>query len=165
MYPSKVRFEFVLDGIVWSIVGPGKYSVSHSDDAKTFRIQLPDAPFAMLIVFRGHFQDLSIDLHVRGELHDLLNRALADQDLLILVVLQNNRHAAALEIERQFVNFAEVFIHLKFVVQVAVVEDGFIHQVFQPGLVIAVHVPVVQHALAGVAFYVQVLFQYDSCPE
>jgi len=40
----------------------------------------------MLVVFRGYFKYLAFDFDVRGELHDLLDRAFTDKDVLILVV-------------------------------------------------------------------------------
>jgi len=50
--------------------------------------------------FRGYFKDLVIDLHVRGELHDFLDCAFANKDVLVLVVFHDHRHALALEVER-----------------------------------------------------------------
>ena len=65
------------------------------------------ALLAVLVVLRGHRQHLAAHLHVRGQVHDLLDRPLADQDMAVLVVFNNDRHSAALEVERQLVDLAK----------------------------------------------------------
>ncbi len=113
----------------------------------------------MFIMLARHFQNFARKFHMRRKAHDLFDRAFANQDLLVLVVFQNDRHAAALKIKRQFVDLAKLFIHLKRFVQVAVIQNGFIHQVLQASLIITVHISVMQNALAFIAARVNMLFK------
>ena len=55
---------FVLDGIVWSVVSPRKYTVRQCDDPEPVGIEFPDAVLTMFIVLPGHVQDLIINLNM-----------------------------------------------------------------------------------------------------
>ena len=79
--------------------------------------------------------------------------------MLVLVILHDDRHTLPLEVERQFVYFSKLLIHLERVIQVTMAEDRLIHQIFQTGLVVAVHIPVMKHPFAGVVLHVQVLLK------
>lgn len=41
------------------------------------------------------------------------------------------------------------------------IEDRFVEQVLQPGMVVAVQVAVMQHSVAGFTMHIQMLFQRD----
>ena len=88
---------------------------------------------------------------------DVLDRALADQHVVALVI-DHDRHALALEVERDLVHFPAVPVH----VQIRVREDRPVEQVPQPGLVIAVHVRIPEHVVAFAVRDVHVLFEDDA---
>ena len=79
---------------------------------------------------------------LRADAEDLLDRALADQDALARRVADDDRHPAADEIERDFVDLLGVLQHVQFVLQFDVFQHGAVEQVLQPGLVVAVQVGV-----------------------
>ena len=91
----------------------------------------------------------------------LLDRALADQLVVVIAFGHHHRHAAAHEVERDFIDFHVVARQLHFRLQLHMVEHGAVEQVFQAGLVVAVQVGKVQHLVGRLAEHIGMALQHD----
>ena len=94
---------------------------------------------------------------MRAALVDVLDRPLADQHVIPLVI-DDHAHALALEVEGNLIDLAAATIH----VQVGVGEHGTVQKVLQTRLVVAVHVGVAEDILALPARHIDVLLQNDT---
>lgn len=102
-------------------------------------------------------------LGVRADLEHLLHGPLGDDLPLARAVLDDHRHAAAREVERNLVHLAVVVLHRLQLQLPDVGEDGPVHEVLQPRLEEAVEVGVAEDAPAvvGAAVGVDVAFEHD----
>ena len=109
---------------------------------------------------------LAAHLREGGHGEHLLHRALGDEEGLPLPVRHRDAHAAALEIEGYFVRllvFREVFLG-NFAARaqfVRALDDGDVHQIFQPRLVVAVEEGAAENARVLLSLHVQVHFEHD----
>ncbi len=101
--------------------------------------------------------DFVIDLIMRADLVDILDRAFADEHVVALVI-DDHRHALALEIEGDLIHLAAAALH----VELGMREHRAVQQVAQPGLVVTVHVGVAQHVLAIPVGDIHGFFQNDA---
>ena len=92
---------------------------------------------------------------------DLLDCAFADQQVLVFLGCQNNRHAPPRKVERQFINFFEAMLEPDMLLHLDMVEHGNVQQVLQPGLVVAVEIGVFEDAARFPTMQVDVMHQDD----
>ncbi len=99
-------------------------------------------------------QHVLVDLVAVAGLEDRLDRALADEDVVALV-LDDHRHALADEIEGYLVDLAAGALD----VEVLVGQDREVEEVAQPRLVVAVHPRVAEDVLARPVRHVDVALE------
>ena len=92
---------------------------------------------------------------------DFFDRAFADQLVVVRPLRNHDRHAAALEVKRNLVNFGVVFGQLQLGLHLDMLQHGAVEQVFQAGLVVAVEVGKTQHFVRFLAKHVGVARQRD----
>ncbi|MPM94827.1 hypothetical protein SDC9_141975 [bioreactor metagenome] len=111
--------------------------------------------------FFVHRQNAPVHFNKGGYGDDFLNRALSYELAFACFVRQNDAHAAAREVERDFVDAVVGFEYAFESVLHGPVDNGDINQVFQPGLEIAVEVSVAQYAVVVLAVEIHVLFKHN----
>ena len=110
-------------------------------------------------MLRQDIQHLPVHLHLAAERHHFLHGAFADEHIQAVFVLNNNRHSPSVKVKGNFVNFLPFL--LDFSVGLVMLQNCFVHQVFEPRLKIAVDVAEFQHSVTGIAARVNILFQDD----
>ena len=103
----------------------------------------------------------AVDLVAGANREDFLDRAFADEDVLVLPVRHDHRHPAPREIERNFVDLGKALVDLEDAVQLDMLEYGDIEQIPQPGLKVAVEISVSKHALGFLAADIQMPLEND----
>src|ERR1017187_618942 len=112
-------------------------TVSHASAATMItEVRMSGQLPAFGVVFGQNFDDLPFDFH-------------------------HHRHAPTHEVERNLVYLAVLLVRFQVLSQLLMVENRFVEQVLQPGMVVAVQVAILQHLLAGIALHVQMLFEHD----
>ena len=99
--------------------------------------------------------------HLRGNIQDLLQCPFADQLMYVRLLADHHRHAAALEVERDFIHLLPATGERAGRLLVHPFQHRHVEQVFQPGLIVAVQPGAVEHALAGFSGDVGVVLQHD----
>ena len=92
---------------------------------------------------------------------DFLDGALADQLMVIILFGNDDGHAAAHEIERDFIDFDVIAGQLHFRLQFHMVEHGAVEQVFEARLVMAVQVSELQHFIGRLAEHIRMALEHD----
>ena len=104
---------FVLNRIVRLIAAASDDFVGYGNDAKALCVQVLYQLLAMGVVLGCNIQHFPFDFHVRRKAHDLLHRTLADQKMLLLVVLHNDGHAPPLKVKGDFVYLVIISLNLR----------------------------------------------------
>ena len=88
-----------------------------------------------------------VDDVARASRENLLDGPLADEDVSLVATLENDRHAAALEVEGDLVDLSEMLFGLQFCVQLDMLQDCNVEQILQAGLMEAIQIGIFQNAV------------------
>ena len=111
-----------------------------------------------IVIYRHH---AVLVPNVRADGDDLLHGALADEFVHIAVPLDHDAHAPAREVKWDFIQLGVDRVDPQQVVELTVLQNRDVQQVAKSGLVEAVEVGEVEHALLLLAHHVQVLLEND----
>ena len=92
---------------------------------------------------------------------DLLDCAFTDQQVLLFLSRQNNRHAPPREIEGKLVDFFEAMLELYMLLQLDMVEHGNVQQVLQSGLKVTVEIGVFENTVRLLSVQIDMMHQGD----
>ena len=87
----------------------------------------------------------SVHAHMGTHGQYFFHRAFAYQLMVVLTLGYNHRHPSTLEVERNFIHFAVVGRRVQRTVDFRMFQHGYIQQILQPCLVVAVEVGHLQH--------------------
>ena len=104
----------------------------------------------------------TIDLVAGADREDFLDRALADEDMLVSSVREDNREPPPCEIEWDFVNFGKTFVDAEDLMDVDVLQHRDVEQVLQSRLEMAIEIGVLQDPFRILPANVEVSFKYDA---
>ena len=102
-----------------------------------------------------------LDAHAAAHGQHLLDRALADQLVVVVALRHHHRHATAFEVEGHLVDLAIVLLQFQLGLQLDVLEHGAVEQVLWPRLVVAVQERELEHLFRLVSEHVGVALQSD----
>ena len=155
------QIGLILDRVNRLIGGAGHLLVGQGDHPEALTVQLVHHLPAVGVVFGLNIENLPVEFHPGAQAHDFIHRAFADQRVQPGFIFHDHRHPAPHEVKGDFVDLAIFLLRFQAFFQLLMVEDRFVEQVFQPGMVVAVQIAIVQHLLARIAVRVQVLFEHD----
>src|SRR5450759_2719119 len=138
------QVRLILDRVHQLIRGARHLLVSQGNHPEALTVQIVRQLPAFGIVLGQNLDDLPFDFHPTTHAHHLIHRALANQRVQPGFIFNNHRHPAPHEVERDLVDFAVLLFRFQAFFQLLVVEDRFIEQVLQSGMVVAVQVAVMQ---------------------
>ena len=136
--------------------------VGHGDDAQPGLVVPPHRGEDLLAQRAGERLHIPLVFRVAANGEHFLHRALGDDLRLAGLVRHNHAHAPPGEIERDFVHLPVILPQREHVRLVSVIHDGFVHQVAQAGLMVAVQEGVAQDTLIHIAVHVERIFQHDA---
>ena len=136
--------------------------MGHGDDAQPGLVVPPHRGEDLLAQRAGERLHIPLVFRVAANGEHFLHRALGDDLRLACLVRHNHAHAPPGEIERDFVHLPVILPQREHVRLVGVIHDGFIHQVAQAGLMVAVQEGVAQDTLIHIAVHVERIFQHDA---
>src|SRR5450830_116478 len=153
----QIRFVgYAIDFLGWRQILGG-----YGDHAQAFRVQTGRCFSNLGQQLRGKWHDLTIVTGMGADGDDFFDRAFADQLMVIFTFADHHRHAAALEVEGDFIDLAIGRGDRHFALQFGMFQNSHVEQVFQAGLVVAVEVGILHHFVVGLAQDVRVAFQDD----
>src|SRR5262245_5897032 len=128
-------------------LGIGEFLVCNCNHPKPIGIE----PRSLLLhleemarIKRGH---VVVHCIMRASCEDLLDCAFTDQQVLLFLSRQNNRHPPPREIEGKLVDFFEAMLELHMLLQLDMVEHGNVQQVSQSGLEVTVEIGVFENTV------------------
>src|SRR6516165_5388044 len=105
---------------------------------------------------------LSVDGVPGANCKDLLDRALADEDVFAVLARHHDREAASREVERDLVDLGIAAANSQLLVEVDMGQDGVVEQVSKSRLKVAVQKGVLEHPLGFLAADIEMPLQDDA---